>query len=58
MRYAGIVIDPELLERAADEVDRTLLEWFRGLTVAERLKSASDTAAQLERMARAASTDR
>jgi hypothetical protein len=35
-----------------------LLEWFRGLTVIERLRAASRAAAVLEKLRRAASPDR
>ena len=51
-------LDPSLLVRAASEVDGTLLEWYATLTVIERLRAASKSAAVLERMARAASTNR
>jgi hypothetical protein len=47
-----------LVEAAVAEVDVSLLDWFRGLTVTERLRSASRTMATLERMARAASANR
>jgi hypothetical protein len=48
----------ELLTRAASEVDASLLEWYRGLSLVERLRAASRNAALLERMARAASRNR
>jgi hypothetical protein len=44
-----------LVERAVDEVDDSLIEWYRGLSVTERLRVASRSAAFLERMSRAAS---
>src|SRR5262249_17098135 len=50
--------DPELVERAATEVDRSLLDWYSTLGVIERLRAASRSAAALERLARAASTNR
>lgn len=48
----------ELIERAAKEVDLTLLEWFASLSMVERLRDTSRNAAALERIARAASRDR
>jgi hypothetical protein len=45
-------------EQAAREVDPSLIEWYRELTVTERLRAASKTAAFLDRMARAASKHR
>ncbi len=48
----------DLIARAVREVDVSLLEWYRGLTMIERLRAASRSAALLERMARAASRDR
>jgi hypothetical protein len=47
-----------LIARAVAEVDESLLDWYRGLSVVERLRAASRSAAVLERMARAASTHR
>jgi hypothetical protein len=47
-----------LIETAAAEVDVSLLDWFRELTLTERLRSASRSMATLERMARATSTNR
>jgi hypothetical protein len=47
-----------LVERAVGEVDASLLEWYRGLSVTERLRAASRSAALLERLARAASANR
>ncbi|MEO8704437.1 MAG: hypothetical protein ABI867_30570 [Kofleriaceae bacterium] len=44
----------ELIERATHEVDESLLEWSLGLSVLERLRAASRSAATLERLARAA----
>ncbi len=43
---------------AAEEVDESLLEWALSMSVIERLRAASRSAATLERLARAASTDR
>ncbi len=48
----------ELLRAAADEVDPSLLDWYRSLSIVERLRAASRAAATLERLARAASADR
>ena len=50
------VIDPA--PQLDEEVDRTLLEWFRGLSIVERLRITSRNAAVLERLRRAASQDR
>jgi hypothetical protein len=41
-------LDP-LLVAAADEVDRTLLEWARNLSPLERLSAASRASAALQR---------
>jgi hypothetical protein len=41
-----------------EEVDLSLLDWYRQLSVTERLRAASKSAATLERLRRAASTDR
>ena len=49
--------DPDPAE-AADEVDESLLEWALSMTVIERIRAASRSAATLERLARAASSDR
>lgn len=48
----------QLIARAVGEVDESLLEWYRSLSVTERLRAASRTAATLDRMARATSTNR
>jgi hypothetical protein len=40
-----------------DDVDWSLLVWYRQLSVVERLRAASRVAATLERLARAASTN-
>ncbi len=40
------------------EVDESLLDWYRQLTMCERLRAASKAAATLERLARAANPDR
>ncbi len=47
-----------LIERAAEEVDESLLDWYAELSMVERLRAASRSAAVLERLARAASADR
>jgi hypothetical protein len=44
--------------RADAEVDVSLIDWYRELSVTERLRAASRNAAMLERLRRAASTDR
>jgi hypothetical protein len=44
--------------RASTEVDPSLLAWYRGLSVTERLRAASRSAATLERLARALSENR
>lgn len=49
--------DDPLVERAATEVDTSLMEWFCDLPLRERLRSTSRQAALLERLARAASSD-
>ena len=41
-----------------EEVDRTLLAWYRELSMVERLRAASQAAATLDRLARAASKNR
>jgi hypothetical protein len=48
----------ELVEHAVAEVDESLIEWYLQLSVIERLRSASRSAAVLERLARAASANR
>lgn len=40
-----------------DEVDHSLIDWFRELSVIERLRTASRAAATLEKLRRAASKD-
>jgi hypothetical protein len=50
------VSEPSTIDRA--EVDRSLLEWYRGMTVVERLRAASRAAAALDKLRRAASTHR
>jgi hypothetical protein len=45
-------------EIPAAEVDESLLDWYRQLTMCERLRAASKSAATLERLARAATRDR
>jgi len=50
------VIDPAA--QLDDEVDQSLLEWFLGLSIVERLRTTSRNAAVLERLRRAASQDR
>ena len=44
--------------RQEQEIDDTLLDWYLQLTVTERLRAASKSAATLERLRHAASTDR
>jgi hypothetical protein len=46
--------DPAAVDVAASEVDVSLLDWYRSLTVTERLRAASRGARILERLARAA----
>jgi hypothetical protein len=46
-------LDEELMRRAALEVDRSLLEWFLGLSVIERLRVASGATRSAFRAARA-----
>lgn len=41
-----------------DEVDVPLIDWYLQLSATERLRAASRNAATLERLRRAASTDR
>jgi hypothetical protein len=41
-----------------DEVDRSLIEWYRGLSVIERLRAASRAAATLDKLRHAASQNR
>jgi len=48
----------ELMARAVAEVDESLIDWYLQLSVIERLRAASRSAAVLERLARAASTHR
>jgi len=48
----------ELIEPAVAEVDESLIEWYLQLSVIERLRSASRSAATLERLADAASSNR
>jgi hypothetical protein len=50
--------DNEQLLQAAAEVDESLLEWFRSLSVLDRLRATSRNAAVLERLARAAARNR
>lgn len=49
--------NPEIKADSA-EVDVTLIDWYLGLSVTERLRAASKNAATLERLRRAASSDR
>lgn len=44
--------EEQLIERAATEVDTTLLEWFAGLSMIERLRVTSRSAALLVQWAR------
>lgn len=48
LRARIAALDP-LLVAAADEVDRTLLEWARNLSPLERLSAASHASAALQR---------
>jgi len=41
-------------QKAVDEVDHSLIDWYRGMSMIERLRAASRSAAVLERLARAA----
>ncbi|MBZ0237789.1 MAG: hypothetical protein K8M05_36075 [Deltaproteobacteria bacterium] len=45
-------------DSAAAEVDTTLLDWYRELSLVERLRAASRAAATLDRLAHAASKNR
>lgn len=45
-------------EVPAAEIDESLLDWYRQLTMCERLRAASKSAATLEHLARAANPDR
>jgi hypothetical protein len=54
----SIDFSEEEQHRAVEEVDQSLLDWYLGLSVVERLRAASRSAAVLERMARAASRNR
>ena len=58
--HTGVVkaTESELIDRAAAEVDQTLLAWSLALSVTERLRAASRNAAILERLARAATPNR
>ena len=47
-----------LVDGATAEVDTSLLDWYRELSVVERLRAASRAAATLDRLAHAASKDR
>jgi hypothetical protein len=47
-----------LIERAATEVDQSLLEWFRSLSMVERLRACTAQATALERLARVAARNR
>jgi hypothetical protein len=50
--------EPALVDGAAAEVDVTLLDWYRELSLVERLRAASRAAATLDRLTHAASKDR
>jgi len=58
--YTSVVTarDPGDPDPANVEVDLSLLEEYRAMTVVERLRAASRHAATLERLRRAASQDR
>jgi hypothetical protein len=49
---------PPPSDAVGGEVDESLLAWYRELSMLERLRAASRAAATLERLRRAASTDR
>lgn len=49
---------PPTSDAVGGEVDESLLAWYRELSMLERLRAASRAAATLERLRRAASTDR
>jgi hypothetical protein len=60
-RQTGVVIESTreaLIVEAVGEVDQSLLHWYRELSIVERLRAASRSAATLERLARAASSNR
>ncbi|MEJ7598555.1 MAG: hypothetical protein WKG01_11660 [Kofleriaceae bacterium] len=50
--------DDERMREAVAEVDVSLIEWHLGLSVVERLRAASRSAAVLERLARASARNR
>jgi len=52
-----VIVSPDAAKLDA-EVDQSLLDWYRQLSLVERLRAASRSAALLERLRRAASTDR
>ncbi|MEJ7604567.1 MAG: hypothetical protein WKG01_42335, partial [Kofleriaceae bacterium] len=47
-----------LIEQAVGEIDVSLLDWYLSLSVIERLRAASRSAAMLERLRRGATSDR
>jgi len=44
----------ETTQPLSNEIDYSLLDWYRELSIIERLRAASKAAAVLERLARAA----
>ena len=50
--------DPALFDGATAEVDVSLLDWYRELSLVERLRAARHAAGTLDRLAHAASKDR
>jgi hypothetical protein len=54
----AIPLRDALLDEAVADVDTTLLDWYLALSLVERLRAASRSAATLERLARAAAADR
>jgi hypothetical protein len=58
-RREDAVIDQADEQRSPpDEVDVSLIDWYLGLSISERLKAATRAATTLDRLARAASQDR
>lgn len=57
-RHTDDVTNEEQLRAAVAEVDESLLDWYLSLSIVERLRAASRSAAVLERMARVASRNR
>lgn len=56
---SAVETEDERRARAVAEIDESMIDWYLQLSVIERLRAvASRGAAVLERLARAASTDR